>query len=227
MLNKTSDGHKWTRAKYDDPFKYNFQPHFNYQLALDFVRSIKSQIPTMRKSSWNFGESIAGSLRTRLEICRSRECSYSASPVHKRRRKMRYNNWECFKSLQLRKLQWCHTPSKWSKKSQNKGWDYFGAPFCMETRWWYKTRIRLLSILMALCIPVKWAATAQMTTMSTNLTIWAPRYLILSDTSTDINMTWKWVMWKIFQHIKEYNQYSATITSNWRRIVNYIFQKTM
>jgi hypothetical protein len=34
-------------------------------------------------------------------------------------------------------------------------------PFCMAPRYCWITRTRLLSILMALCIPVRWAATAQ------------------------------------------------------------------
>lgn len=42
----------------------------------------------------------------------------------------------------------------WSMKEYN-------IPFCIATRYWKSTLILLLSILMALCMPVRWAATAQ------------------------------------------------------------------
>jgi len=46
------------------------------------------------------------------------------------------------------------------------GWMHMGwhkvshIPFWIDTRWWCRILMRLFNIFMALCIPVKWAATA-------------------------------------------------------------------
>jgi predicted metal-binding membrane protein len=50
-------------------------------------------------------------------------------------------------------FQWWKVKHHWTS--------YMYRPFCMATRYWWITRTLLLSILMALCIPVRWAATAE------------------------------------------------------------------
>jgi len=119
----------------------------------------------MRKSSWNLEESIAGSLQIRLQTCRRSEWSYGASPVQtifiismRTQVSTDERNWTMY--LQKATCSW-HNVVQHLSGWMHMGWHRVShIPFWIDIRWWCRILMQLFNIFMALCIPVKWAATA-------------------------------------------------------------------